>query len=832
MMRSKMMWSVWLVAMALFVLSGCGRDGLAGSCSDDSDCQGDRVCQSGACLNPDEIDAGDPDGAQTCTSDEDCPQSGACEEADGMCVASSCVIPDGASEGQCEEMPCELGCAGFEEQAGCSCSPKSCTDADKCDGYACIDGECGECASDSDCPGGSSCASNGMCVEPEPCSSDRDCPASQQCQDELCVDRPGCLLDDDCDDQETCLNGRCTWAPDCEADADCDDGFECVGGQCFETICRGAEDCSDGQICDAGECVEPPETDSCFVASRTATITANQRVALEAFAVDADGNGVAATFDWTSSDPSVATIESNGRYAVGAGGSGTTTITAKVADTDIECDGRVELTDPGTVADDEVRVIVTDDESGAAVSGAEVVLDNGSTSVTDSSGIATLGDPGGSFDVSVFADDYNYVTVQQVQSTDLRIILSGQSGAGPVAGFTGQFDVNQLNTSGDITLGLAGASIAGGILNLDLQSLLGESFVTQVDIPGMGSTELPLPGGLVLFGQVFGIDLDVKETYYANTSGGARLGWGLAGKVPANRLMQLFQGGGGSGDVLTTLLPLFNRFDHANQPLNLVEHPRVEDTNDLDGDGDTTEMLPDYDSFPDVSLAPSVQQNLVADVEVSNFPQMTDGPAELAVLVGGVLLDSPGFVPMGISATGDEDEDGVPDSSRLAIAPPHGSVAGGRLAVVALSFLPEDVGIQDGIELPDEFSAALWNGQSLPTTVNFGTFPDASTGTVDAGARTVSVSADAGPMFRVRLVGQDRSWDVWSQGPAGAQGTFDHDIEVPSVPTGRDDLFGSSQVFVDAISSQVGLDDLVSATGIGLRDAGLVATGFNRTKLR
>jgi hypothetical protein len=641
------------------------------------------------------------------------------------------------------------------------------------------------------------------------------------------------LLDGDCGDEESCLNGQCTFAPDCEADTDCREGFECVGGQCYETVCRGPEDCPADQFCDAGECVDPPSAASCFVAAQNGVISENQQYQLEAFAVDAEGNGLPANFEWTSSNPAVASIDAAGPNAVGEGGTGTTTITAEIADTGTACSGEVVLTGQEPVSTGNFRVVVTDAENGQAVSGAEVVLSNGATASTNASGVATLNAAQGQYDVSVFSDPHNYVTVRDVQATDVRISVSPRRGNGPVAGFTGEFDLSQVSSTGDVTLGLAGASIAGGLLNLDLERLLGEPFLTHLEIPGMGSQDIPLPGGLVMFGQVFGIDLDFKRTYYANTSGGARIGWGLAGKVPAQRLISLFQGGGGgAGDVLTTLLPLFNRFDHATQPLNLVEQPRVQDTGDRDGDGDTTEMVPDYDAFPQVALGPHVRQNLVTDVDVSNFPTMSDGVAEVAVLVGGSVLSGPGYVPLGISATSDEDGDGRPDTRRLTMAPPHGSIAGGRFGVVALAFRSEDVGFQNGIELPDEFSASLWNGQSLPTSIGLGTFPDASTGSVDDATRTVSVTADAGPVFRVRLVSSERTWDVWSRGGPGVQGTFTHQITVPSVPSGRTDIFSSAEVFVDAIAAQVTMDDLVRATGIGLRDAGLAATNFSRTKIR
>ena len=844
MRRSILSVSIVLVALALLA-SACGRNDLERECTSNADCAGDRVCVGGACYAPDNVpdtgdgdvgvDTTDTDSGTVCTSDSDCPGSGSCESRpDDGCGAYVCVIPDGQNSGTCEFQSCDIGCAPWESQMGCECIAQGCESQQECGNFACIDGSCAPCEADAQCPSRMVCDTNsGECVDGQACESDSDCPADKECDDGTCVDRPECLLDGDCGEQEICLNGRCTYSPECETTDDCDDGFECVGGRCYETRCRGPEDCADGEICEAGECIEPDpdEVDSCFVAGRSMVISENQRVRLEAFAVDADGNGVPANFVWTSSDTSVATIDSN-QYAVGAGGTGTTTVTAETAGGGISCSGEYVLEGQADVPADEIRVVVVDGATGSAVSNAEVVLENGNTATTNSAGVAMLPDPQSAYTVTVYAGAYNWVTVQNIQAEDIRIPLTEKQGSGPVAGFTGQFDESQLNTTGDITLGLAGASLPGSLLDMDLQKLLGDPFVTEIEVPGFGSQTFPLPGGLVAHGQVFGLDLNVKETYYVNTSGGARLGWGLAGKVPAQRLINLFQGGGGQGDVLTTLLPLFNRFDHAVRPLNLQEQPRVTDSNDIDGDGNTSEQVPDYNGFPNVTLTPTVQQNLVSDVDVSNFPVMTDGDASVAVIVGGTYLDSPGLVPLGISATSDEDGDGTPDSRRLSLAPPHSSATGGRYTVMAIAFRPDDVGISGGVQFPDEFSVAMWNGQSLSPSIGLGTFPDAANGSVDDSNRQISFDADAGPLYRVRLVGSERTWDVWSLGSAGSGGVFTHTMTLPTPHAGRTDLFQNGEILLDTVSTNVTLDDLVRATGVGLREAGLVSTSYSRTKLR
>lgn len=840
-----------LGALALVMMGsglvGCGRSELASRCSGDQDCPSGLSCSAGVCIDiidpqadmsssdmpgPD-MKVPDMEPPKMCVNTSECPGGGGPVEDRGQCLAYVC---DG---GQC--VPGQLmgePCSPWQQSSGCNCAPIRCEQESQCQGYACDDGVCGPCSNNRDCDSGF-CGADGQCQPQQGCRSDEDCPANETCSPQgVCVSRPECVVDPDCDAQEICLNGKCTYSPECQADNDCRAGYECIGDRCFEKLCRGPEDCPDGLLCDAGQCVSsPPQIARCFIASPPeVTVTPRQRVPLDAFAIDAQGNGVAASFVWSSSDAQVVRIE--GLEAVARNRAGTASVTATLAGgMPIQCEGEILINNVGPPMPNQLRVLVVDAETGRAVSNADVYVGN-TTTRTNSAGLALLPDPGNAaYEVSVFTDDYNYLTVQGVRAKDIRLPLNPATGAGPRAGFKGFFDLSRSSSTGEFSIGLAGQSIAGGLINFDLTSLLGDPFVTSFNIPGQGNIDIPIPGGLVLYGRALGLTIRLKERFYANGAGGARLGWGLGGKVPVSQLIQLFQGGGGPGDlgdVLALLLPLFNRFDHDLKPLNLTEYPRVVDGMDFDKDGDRMELLPDYQRFPDVNLTPSVRQQLLSSINVSNFPQLPGGPGELAVIVGGSLLQAPGFVPLGLTATTDRDGDGRPDPRLLTMAPPYGSLVGGRFAVMAIALRTDDLSPtpQGGLELPDEFSAALWNGQSLPTAIQLGSFPNASTGQITERQRRVTIAASAGPIYRIRFLGEQRSWDVWSPGAAGAMGSFNHTVTVPVVPRGRQDLFNNSAVLLDAIRTQVGIDNLVEPTGVFLHDVALVATGFNRTKLR
>lgn len=819
---------VFLVFAVGTGMSACGSDKTGSGCKSDGDCSGGKVCQDGQCTIVDNwgLDAG-ADGEET-GDGETGSETGipGCFSVQNKCVREVCEEDSDV----CTTEECTVECDPWEKAVGCQCQPKDCRDVDDCDGYACVEEKCTRCKKDSECEMNQTCNPNGKCLEGQPCTDDMDCPARKRCSENGdCIDRDECIIDDDCEEKEICFNGQCTFSPDCKSDKDCRDGMECIGNKCYEKVCRGHEDCEGDKLCDAGECIAPPSADKCFVATSDGKIAENQRIKLEALAVDSNGNGVSARFDWSSSNPAVAKIASSGKYAVGGSSSGKTEITASIKNGGKKCSGKVELVNLGKVNKKKLRVVVTNAKSGKAVSGADIVLDGGKTAKTNASGVATLARPSGSYTVSVFHPKFNYLTVKGLNSADIRLPVREKSGEGPVAGFTGKFDKSKLHTMGDVTLGLAGTSITGGMLEIGLDQLLGEPFVRTVQTP-MGSQQVPLPAGLVAHGQVLGFNLDIKKNYYATGPGGPRLSWGLAGEVSGQRLFQLFQGG---SNPLAVLLPLFNRFDHATKPLQLKEKPRVTDSQDFDGDGDSMEKLPDYMNFPKVNLQPSVRQNLVTEVTVSNFPKLPGGNAEFAALVGGNLLQSPGFVPLGISATTDEDDDGFPDLRRLSLAPPHGSIAGGRFAIIALAFRTDGLNPQSGLELPDNMSAALWTQQKLPKKVGLGTFPDATKAKVDAMKREVTLDADAGPIYRFQFVGKTRTWEVWTMGPKGTMGNYKHTAKIPQMPGMRTDLFAKGQKsLVDAIQVSVTVDDLVKATGVGLRDIGLVATAFNRTKFK
>ncbi len=832
-------------AVALVLLSSCGRSSLETPCVEDDDCPGDAVCLHGVCGSDTAVepDAGgdtdtepdvkpdvedDVDGGDFCTSDLDCDGSLCGPDPDsGGCVGEVCNL----QTGECELGPCVPSCPDGEEAVGCHCVPETCDDNDDCQGQICHNGSCRPCVSNAECSDdGTKACNDGICGPGAECIDDDDCRPHEECgPEQTCVERPDCVFNDDCGEDEQCIAGTCTYTPECEDDSDCSEHAECVGDVCQTRMCRGNDECPEGEICDAGDCVSPPVALSCEIVTSSQSIVPNQQIGLDAFAYDAQGNGVAATFAWTSSNEAVAEIDGN--ELVGNSTPGTTTVTAVLQGGDpVACEGAPTFENLGLSSEDEIRVRVVHMETGQPVEGASVFV-GGSSVPTNSNGLVELADPGGEYDVSVFHSDFNFLTVKGVQAGDIRLPISPRSGSGPVAGFTGEFDTAAIHTSGDISLGLAGASLAGDLLDINLERLLGDPFHTDFDVMGMGGMTIPLPGGVVAHGEVFSFEVEGKQRYYVQAADGPRLAWGLAGEIPFNDLLDIFTNPPDSvGEAIGVFLPLFSRFDHGQQPRVFEALPRVLDIEDINNNGITNEWLPDYNNFPEEDLMPSVRQQLTTEVHISSLPMLEGEQAEVAVLLGATQGDGVGLVPLGISATSDQEGDGQPESRTLYMAPPYGSAVGGRYSVTAIAFTTGEAG--EG--LASDFSVALWNGQTLGTSTSLGTFPDSSSGFVDESDRRIWIDeATAGPIFRIRLVDAERSWDVWSAGPPGVAGEFSHDVAIPDAPVGWSDLFDAGgTILVDSVRTSVTIDDLVRSSGVGLNRAGLVSTSFNRTTYR
>lgn len=227
-------------------------DGVCGGQPADS-CSSDTDCPDGYECNPfsDECEPEDNSSTIDCQNNTDCDGDDVCE--DGQCV------PDGSGGGE----DCDLeaaDCTGdtpFLDDQSCQCV--ECAGSADCDGddEQCVDGFCtdddgggGDNGGDDGCVSGQTCgAAGGSCGGDYP-----------YCIDDCCVE---CIGAADCDGDDICTqDGVCGSSSGCTDESDCPVGYDCDNGQCVApdagASCSSDADCPDGQFCDpsTSECVD------------------------------------------------------------------------------------------------------------------------------------------------------------------------------------------------------------------------------------------------------------------------------------------------------------------------------------------------------------------------------------------------------------------------------------------------------------------------------------------------------------------------------------------------------------------------------------------------
>jgi hypothetical protein len=597
-------------------------------------------------------------------------------------------------------------------------------------------------------------------------------------------------------------------------------------------LCRGIDDCDEGEVCDGGICREPDTADveTIIINTRPSPLRPGDSIQFTATALDSSGAVVLGQqFDFTSSETPVGTFAA--RLFTAGDTAGRTEVTARPAGAASPVSAPVSVINLGADSDDVVRVVVIDRETSAPVRGALVIPETGASANTDASGTVSFDvDPGDS--LTVFADDYNYVTlfgIGELQSA--LVVLSPASGSAETAGFTGRMDFSGVSTSGDASIGLAGAAIGGTLVDLDLGRLLGDSFNTQISAPGIGNQEVPLPGGLVAIVDFFGIG-PVKEIYYARSNGGLGFAWSLGGKVNVGDLFGLFGGGGTDiGQIIGALLPLFESFNHDLVSFVAETRPLINDVDDIDGDGIEDERIADYNRFPEINMRPDVNLDYRTEVSFPTLPIIDEERAQVAILVGGILVEGTGFVPTGISA-GTSDDEGVVEEVLLRMAPAHSGLSIGEFAVVALTFGSQGAGFgADGIQLPSSLAGRIFVGRRLPERIDFAAapFPDLAVDTNwNPDARAFATADASGDMVKVTFVGAEGSWEVY--GTVGDTASF----TLPDAPGGYTDFADDSFARVETIdlSGRTEFISLILPGSPSLLDLNSVVEGFSRFELR
>jgi hypothetical protein len=378
------------------------------------------------------------------------------------------------------------------------------------------------------------------------------------------------------------------------------------------------------------------------------------------------------TFEWSSSDPAVAAVDSTGLVTGGAN-TGSVTITATVSGCPtVSCTASV--TNYGSAM--HTRVVVVDELEYTPIQGATVAVGTETPVTTDQHGvaeIATIIDAANPADITVSHREYHYVTLRGVEEFDvlvpLRKLYHLDFNFDPPARITHgrkvtlNFDMIQceppLNTC-DVSYGLAGISIPGSLSNMSFDTIIGDTIMTTVELGG-SKEEIPLPAGLTLcLNQTC-----FKEFCYALGIPGNRVVWALGGKMDLadliDKLGPAISGGEDVdiGQLIAGLMPLFANFYTAMVPnVEIGQIRYVPDVNDIDGNPDTPEV-PDWDSLQALELTLKVKMDQTVTFQA---PELPVGTYDGVILIGGVVVNGAGFVPLGLTAGLDSlDAEEVPD---------------------------------------------------------------------------------------------------------------------------------------------------------------------------
>ncbi|MEQ9502317.1 MAG: hypothetical protein RIT81_35935 [Deltaproteobacteria bacterium] len=769
-------------------------------CEDDEDCEAGLVCDEGTCTAPGPCESDDECADGDLCVDGECGPPVPCEDRSDCEDGQMCF--DGACRDACTE---DADCApplsrcdtdAMECRPGCF-NDGQCPEGTICEGFLCVDAEC---SSDEECDGQNVFCDGGRCADFEPCGMNGDCPTGFVCDEATmrCTALPPCRTDRDCGPEAYCEDGYCQPAASC-ANMTCAEGFECIGDVCVPSPCRGDADCTAPEVCIGGVCGEAPSTEfvtEVRIVSPAGTVRPGTTYRHVALALDQAGRAVpGVTFDWSSTSTAVATIAATG-VATGGATAGTTQIRASV-DSGIGpvTSNPVVLTNLGALAATDLRVSVSRLVGGLPVQGAQIeVLTAGGTdsAVTDATGTAVFTRPSGAFTVTAAHTDFDWVSVVAPTTYDLALALPPKSALGTTAGVKGDVDLARVGQQGAVELSLSGASLPSPLFSFDPGQLFGTGNF-NVEIPMVGS--VPIPAANTIGIELMGFPLSLKDTYYAEAQPGVRAVWSFGGRI------QLGAGGLGPEaftNFLAAILPFYQRFEHAVLPaVTLVARPDIVDANDVDGDGDTSEMVPDWSGFPTRRVEPDTEQNLRYQLSVAPLPFVTGGNANTLIVLSGTIVPGLGFVPLGLDGQSDMGGTGIVDSFVTKMAPRHGGLEAGTYAVLAIAVR------LDGAGIAGPGSVRLYTSSRLPTAVALadGWLDVPASTQWNPMARTLTAGQPLGAdLFHATFVSANGGWHVY------AAPDIDGVVDVPPTPMGAMDRTFSAEVTFDVIDLQAGTD--------------------------
>ncbi len=668
------------------------------------------------------------------------------------------------------------------------------------------------------------------------CLEDSDCPEGKACNDETleCMDAQ-CESDSECNEGHLCgeYDGRYY---------DCSCGGDTL---CYAKKCSVSADCSAGYVCEGGKCLEAiPASDVDHVALNTSSFITRSGITVALTAVAYNSNGAiisnsATDFEWSSSDDSIVSVADG--VATGGDTDGTATITATFKGSDKSAS--VDMVNFAEVESGKVRVIVTNIRTGEFVEGATVIL-NDVEQTTDANGSAVFDGATAPYNVHVFSNDFMYVSAFGLDTNDIFLPLEPVRDNTKCGGVKGKVDFSTIpeRLKEDIKLAISAMQISGNLLDIDFMSLIGENINSHVKLGNIVDDYYPIPSGIELYIS----RTAVREGYMATGPEGPGVLWSFGGYLPLADVISIASDamGGGSvediqlGQLLPQIMAYFDDFYHGiKSGLNVELYDKVQDTEDINGNEDTEELVCDFSKFPDLGGAPSLDQNLgyTANLHFSSLPTFpgaanNEGAGVLAVM--GADVTGIGIVPLGLTIGLDEDEDGntdgkVGDNGNVVMhyAPQHGGIHDYNYFLLAAALDVNGLIASKG-KGDVAFGAVLKMFDAPPENVELSNFPSFVSYNFDTTARTVEISGDnaSGDFVRVLMTGDDgKQWAVYMK--------VGESVTLPAVPNGMTDRIATEikDLYISGIdlSGDLDYDGLMQFNDKNLNQLNYITDAFS-----
>ena len=775
----------------MFTIAGCsdGND-VDACCMTNDDCSDGNICVDCLCMEECE-----------CASDADCGPGYHCTKCE--CISDdACTDDDDCKENQ----TCLLG--NCYDSCACT-SDQDCPENHSCENCKCI--ESCDCKSDDDCP------YHGFCIECSchDCREDSDCPADYYCFEGDCkhIGDIECNEDTDCPDGYLCIENECRNSADieCMVDSDCPSYQMCVENLC-EPLCTTDEDCADCHICTAFGCTfvgceeylcsNDTTGMQIVVTSSTHLFVEGEDLLLSAYILNADGQKVVLetntnNFSWSVSGSDSVTItpssDSDSAILSGKPACSDVTLTVSICDGDNKIETSIDFKCIPKASD--ARVVVFDTVSALPIAGAKVFLNNVASKTTnsittDANGIAEftgLDCTSVACDLHVFSENHTYLSAFGLQTNDILIPVAPNIDTTVAGGAKGSQNHGDIpdDLRGDVFLGFTSFALPGNFCDMHLNSLLGTMFETTIMIGSITDETALLPGGLEAILNPDSSSQYLKQYFHASNIRGSNTLWGLGGFTNLTDILAFVGPAINDGDIDTTAMaaaisPIISNFYHGIMTnVEFEMNKKIKDIDDINGNNDTNELVPDFDKFTELddSFILSQAQTQSVLIEYPALPKIGEQCLfNSSISITGVMQPFEGFIPLGISINTDENaeeiSDCILDDSESSFAPQHSGLYGYTYYTISIATnltpLQEETTISDFV---DSLSVVIARSETIPTEVTLPPYlPPMSNSTYDLTTHTLTATDVSGAdlhraIFSVSDENSQNEWQIyWKDG--------------------------------------------------------------------